>query len=85
MAVIHRTTLEPTKLELLTTWLPSRPWYDGGAEGPQLARAGGFRLDDPEGEVGPVGLPLGAVVGHALDASGPGCHPGRAATRPRGW
>ena len=35
MAVIHRTTLEPTKLELLTTWLPSRPWYHGGAEGPQ--------------------------------------------------
>ncbi|MEU0387769.1 maltokinase N-terminal cap-like domain-containing protein [Streptomyces chartreusis] len=51
MAVIHRTTVTPTKLELLTSWLPSRPWYGGGAE-PQLAKAGGFRLDDPEGEVG---------------------------------
>ena len=29
MAVIHRTTLKPTKLELLTSWLPSRPWYRG--------------------------------------------------------
>ncbi|GHG61840.1 maltokinase N-terminal cap-like domain-containing protein [Streptomyces griseocarneus] len=52
MAVIHRTTLEPTKLELLTSWLPSRPWYGGGAAEPRLAKAGGFRLDDPQGEVG---------------------------------
>ncbi|MER6404176.1 1,4-alpha-glucan branching protein [Streptomyces viridosporus] len=52
MAVIHRTTLEPTKLELLTAWLPSRPWYHGGAGEPRPARAGGFRLDDPRGEVG---------------------------------
>ncbi|MET9439445.1 1,4-alpha-glucan branching protein [Streptomyces sp. NPDC006610] len=52
MAVIHRTTLKPTKLELLTAWLPSRPWYHGGAEKPVLTKAGGFRLDDPEGEVG---------------------------------
>ncbi|MEQ8142649.1 1,4-alpha-glucan branching protein [Streptomyces sp. OP7] len=52
MAVIHRTTLEPTKLELLTAWLPSRPWYHGAPEGPRLTRAGGFRLDDPQGEVG---------------------------------
>ncbi|GAA3201498.1 maltokinase N-terminal cap-like domain-containing protein [Actinocorallia longicatena] len=52
MAVIHRTVLTPTKLELLTAWLPSRPWYRGGPGGPELAKAGGFRLDDPEGEVG---------------------------------
>ncbi|MPY59760.1 maltokinase N-terminal cap-like domain-containing protein [Streptomyces spongiae] len=51
MAIIHRTTLKPTKLELLTSWLPSRPWY-GGAGEPEPARVGGFRLDDPEGEVG---------------------------------
>lgn len=52
MAVIHRTVLEPTKLELLTSWLPTRPWYAGGTGAPELAKAGGFRLDDPEGEVG---------------------------------
>ncbi|MEU9143968.1 1,4-alpha-glucan branching protein [Streptomyces sp. NPDC048349] len=52
MAVIHQTALAPTKLELLTTWLPSRPWYRGDAAGPALAKAGGFRLDDPQGEVG---------------------------------
>ncbi|MER7823338.1 1,4-alpha-glucan branching protein [Streptomyces sp. NPDC096097] len=52
MAVIHRTTMSPGKLELLAGWLPLRPWYRGGSGGPQLAKAGGFRLDDPEGEVG---------------------------------
>ncbi|MFV8187543.1 MULTISPECIES: 1,4-alpha-glucan branching protein [unclassified Streptomyces] len=51
MAVIHHTTLKPTKLELLSAWLPTRSWYHGSAE-PELAKAGGFRLDDPEGEVG---------------------------------
>ncbi|GAA2213713.1 hypothetical protein GCM10009850_091760 [Nonomuraea monospora] len=50
MAVIHRTHLKPTKLELLTSWLPTRPWYRGGV--PELVKAGGFRLDDPEGAVG---------------------------------
>ncbi|MDX2592629.1 MULTISPECIES: maltokinase N-terminal cap-like domain-containing protein [Streptomyces] len=52
MAVIHHTTLKPTKLELLTTWLPNRPWYRGGQGAPVLVKSGGFRLDDPEGEVG---------------------------------
>ncbi|MFH9815207.1 1,4-alpha-glucan branching protein [Streptomyces sp. NPDC017230] len=51
MAVIHHTTLKPTKLELLASWLPSRPWYRGTGE-PELVNAGGFRLDDPQGEVG---------------------------------
>ncbi|WP_405084649.1 maltokinase N-terminal cap-like domain-containing protein [Microbispora sp. NBC_01389] len=52
MAVIHKTTLTPGKLELLAAWLPSQPWYEGGDRHPELARAGGFRLDDPRGEVG---------------------------------
>ncbi|UUU22990.1 maltokinase N-terminal cap-like domain-containing protein [Streptomyces sp. DSM 40750] len=64
MALIHRTTLKPTKLELLTAWLPTRPWYAGGTAAPELTKAGGFRLDDPEGEVG-----IEFMV--ATDASGP--------------
>ncbi len=52
MSVIHRTTLTPTKLELLTAWLPTRPWYPGEAAASRPEKAGGFRLDDPEGEVG---------------------------------
>jgi hypothetical protein len=51
MSYIHRTTLTPTKLELLTSWLPAQPWYLGGGT-PELVKSGGFRLDDPEGEVG---------------------------------
>ncbi|MCX5205331.1 1,4-alpha-glucan branching protein [Streptomyces sp. NBC_00237] len=51
MATIHDTTVTPTKLEVLTAWLPTRPWYQGTST-PQLAKAGGFRLDDPEGTTG---------------------------------
>ncbi|MFJ9518560.1 1,4-alpha-glucan branching protein [Kitasatospora sp. NPDC101801] len=52
MAVVHRTTMKPGKLELLTEWLPQQSWYLGAGRAPELVRAGGFRLDDPEGEVG---------------------------------
>jgi alkylhydroperoxidase family enzyme len=52
MAVIHHTTLTPGKLELLAAWLPGEPWYRDGGRAPELTKAGGFRLDDPDGEVG---------------------------------
>ncbi len=52
MAVIHATTMSPGKLELLGGWLPAQPWYLGHGAGLELAKAGGFRLDDPQGEVG---------------------------------
>lgn len=52
MATIHRTTMAPTKLELLRDWLPRQPWYRDTGEPPALSRSGGFRLDDPAGEVG---------------------------------
>lgn len=64
MAIIYRTTLSPTKLELLADWLPLRPWYQGAEKTAPLAKAGGFRLDDPEGEVG-----MEFMV--ATDGSGP--------------
>jgi hypothetical protein len=52
MATIHATTMAPTKLELLAGWLPRQPWYLDPGRPPAPARAGGFRLDDPDGEVG---------------------------------
>jgi hypothetical protein len=52
MAVIHHTTLVPSKLELLADWVPAQPWYRGTGRTAELAKAGGFRLDDPQGEVG---------------------------------
>ncbi|HTW05674.1 MAG TPA: 1,4-alpha-glucan branching protein [Streptosporangiaceae bacterium] len=52
MAIIHETTVTPSKLDLLKAWLPAQPWYLGAEGEPDLTRAGGFRLDDPAGEVG---------------------------------
>lgn len=50
MALLHKATLTPSKLELLTDWLPSRTWYTAPAGKPkQVAR---FRFDDPAGAVG---------------------------------
>lgn len=51
MALLHRATLTPPKSQLVAAWLPSRPWFTGGAV--TAARpVGTFRLDDPAGEVG---------------------------------
>jgi hypothetical protein len=50
MALIHRATLHPTKLELLAGWLPGRPWYTAPAGEPR--RVAGYRFDDPAGAVG---------------------------------
>lgn len=66
MAVIHRTVLTPTEVELLAAWLPSRPWYRGTGT-PELAKAGGFRVDDPQGEAG---------IEFVVVTDGPGNGPG---------
>jgi hypothetical protein len=52
MAIIHDTTMTPGKLDLLRVWLPAQPWYLNSGRGPELTKVGGFRLDDPAGEVG---------------------------------
>ena len=52
MATIHDTTMSPGKLQLLRAWLPAQPWYLTSGREPELAKSGGFRLDDPAGEVG---------------------------------
>lgn len=49
MALIHKATLKPTKLELVAAWLPSRPWFTGD---PELRQVGAYRFDDPAGVVG---------------------------------
>lgn len=47
-------TLSPSKLELLATWLPEQPWFDGDAA--NLTRVAHYRLVDPDGEVGLDGM-----------------------------
>jgi Maltokinase N-terminal cap domain len=66
MSIIHRTTLVPGKLDLLAGWMPAQPWYARPGREPALARAGGFRLDDPEGE---VGIEFAVVTDGAGDAA----------------
>jgi hypothetical protein len=49
VAIVYpKSTISPTKLELLADWLPSRPWAGPGA----VEKVTSFRFDDPEGEVG---------------------------------
>lgn len=50
MAILHKATIVPSKLELLAAWLPGRGWYDGPAAEPE--RVAAARFDDPAGEVG---------------------------------
>jgi hypothetical protein len=49
MALLYDATLVPSKLELLSAWLPSRSWFTGDAD---VQRLGAYRFDDPGGEVG---------------------------------
>ncbi|GAA1136569.1 1,4-alpha-glucan branching protein GlgB [Ornithinicoccus hortensis] len=57
-------TLTPSFAEFLPAWVAGRRWYAGKGRSPQLRRIGGFRLQDPAGEVG--------IDTHlVLDESGP--------------
>lgn len=51
MALLHRAEIRPTKLELLSAWLPRRPWFEGDAAA-GVERVAAYRFDDPAGEVG---------------------------------
>jgi hypothetical protein len=65
MALLYDATIVPSKRELIVAWLPSQPWAAGL---PDLKPVGGYRLDDPAGEVGMEGILLrsedGAVTVH---------------------
>ncbi|WP_336855311.1 maltokinase N-terminal cap-like domain-containing protein [Sinomonas albida] len=54
MAIIHRATLVPSKLELIDPWLDLQGWAAGSSG--ELSRRGSYRLDDPDGEVGIEGF-----------------------------
>lgn len=53
MALIYKTTMSPTKFEMLAAWLPGQLWFDGDAA--QIKPLGSYRFDDPAGEVGMEG------------------------------
>ena len=51
MAILHRATLSPTKLEIVTSLLDALGWGEGPVD-----LLGGYRYDDPDGRVGVEGL-----------------------------
>ncbi|MFT4468569.1 CG0192-related protein [Arthrobacter sulfonylureivorans] len=63
MAIIYDAVLEPSKQDLLKTWLPEQPWFQElGTDAAELEHLGAFRFDDPAGEVG--------METHLLSAAG---------------
>ncbi|RAO27253.1 1,4-alpha-glucan branching enzyme [Micromonospora saelicesensis] len=62
MALLHRAALRPTKLDLLTAWLPDRRWF-AGPTGVEVVSRGAYRFDDPAGEVGIETMLVGAPDG----------------------
>jgi len=58
MALLHHATLTPTKKQLIDAWLPSQAWADGLPDPQELTVVGGYRHDDPDGEVGIEGIVL---------------------------
>ena len=50
LAEIYDATLTPGKLDLLRTWVPDQPWFDGDADA--LEQVTSYRFVDPDGEVG---------------------------------
>ena len=51
MAILHRATLTPSKLELLAGYLTAIPYFESfGCD--ELTPLGAYRFDDPAGEVG---------------------------------
>ncbi len=65
MALIYKASLSPSKLELLTAWLPTRPWFSGDAD---LRQVAAYRFDDPAGEVGLEGFLIQAGSGPVMHA-----------------
>jgi Maltokinase N-terminal cap domain len=67
VAIVYRTTLRPSKLELLSSWAPRQPWWPSGAQ-PELSQVGAYRFDDPGGEVGIETLLVRTANGVLLQA-----------------
>lgn len=64
MALLHKATITPGKLELLSRWLPTQAWF--GDDEPDLEQLGAYRFDDPDGEVGIETFLLGDAAGRTL-------------------
>lgn len=63
MALLHRATITPSKLELIEGWAPTQRWADGSTG---LVVRGANRFDDPAGRVGIETLLVQAPSGPLL-------------------
>ena len=48
MATLHRATLEPDKVTIVSGWIADRRWYAGTGT-PALRQLAAYRFDDPDG------------------------------------
>ncbi|MFT2817953.1 CG0192-related protein [Leifsonia sp. A12D58] len=51
MALVYSAEIRPSKIELITDWAPTQPWFEGDAAA-GFTNVAAYRFDDPEGEVG---------------------------------
>lgn len=65
MALLYKAELTPTKIELLTGWVPTQPWFEGDADAP-LTNVAAYRFDDPDGQVGIETILVAAGAGPVL-------------------
>jgi hypothetical protein len=65
MATLHSAELRPTKIELLSRWVPTQSWA-GDVDTSDLESVGAYRFDDPGGEVGVETHLLRAVDGQII-------------------
>lgn len=65
MALLYKSELRPSKLELLEVWAPQQPWFVGD-DGAALSSVAAYRFDDPDGEVGVETLLVRADDGPTL-------------------
>jgi hypothetical protein len=65
MALLYSAEITPTKIEMLTEWAPTQPWFVGDADQP-VTNVAAYRFDDPEGAVGIETILVTAGTGPVL-------------------
>lgn len=67
MAILYQAQITPSKIELLSSWLPTREWFVGDADA-EFSNIAAYRFDDPAGEVGVEIILVRAGDGPVLQA-----------------